>query len=182
MIDKQLEKAKTLIHAIHEHTKNLPVSYVRDMEVYDDIIDDDNPFRIFMKFRSSLPESQLPLNVFVSGKYTGKTHSEVEQNVALACEYAQAIMLRGHNVFCPHTMTAHWEESAPDIMYGEYISMCKSYIGMWADTIFMLPGSDDSVGARVELDYACKCDIVVYDKIEEVPFNWDRVFDRYGKE
>ena len=182
MIDKQLDGARTLIHAIHEHTRNLPVSCVGDIKVYDDIIDEHNPFSVFIKFISSLPGSQLPLNVFVSGKYTGKTHSDVAQNVTLAKEYAQAIMLRGHNVFCPHTMTAHWEENVPEITYGEYISMCKNYIGVWADAIFMLPGSENSVGACIELDYASQCNVFVYRKIEEVPFNWDRVFDRYGKE
>lgn len=181
MIDNQLEGAKTLIRAIYEHTRNLPVSYVGDMEVYDDIIDEHNPFTVFLKFMSSLPNSFSPLNVFVSGKYTGETHSDVAQNVALAQEYAQAIMLRGHNVFCPHTMTAHWEESASDIAYSEYICMCKNYIDVWADTIFMLPGSDDSIGASTELEYARQCNVVVYREIEEVPFNWDRVFDRYGK-
>jgi len=126
-----------------------------------------------------LPNVQCPVNVFVSGKYTGKTHSDVARNVALAQQYAQAIMMRGNNVFCPHTMTAHWEESAPDIMYGEYIEMCKVYIDEWADAIFMLPGNEDSMGARVELEFAMDCGITVYENITEVPFYWKRIVKRY---
>lgn len=132
-----------------------------------------------LSFTQFLPSTQCPLNVFVSGKYTGKTVDEVAANVEIAKKYAQAIMMRGHNVFCPHTMTAHWEDSAPDIMYGEYIEMCKGYIGEWADSIYMLPGSENSMGARIELEFAMDCGIIVYENITEVPFYWKRIVERH---
>lgn len=148
-----------------------------DMRMVEDVIAGRNGANT-----TSLLQSCKSLNIFVSGKYTGGCYADVESNIRTAQTYAQALMLRGHNVFCPHTMTAHWEDSAPDILYGEYMDMCKEYLRSWADAIFMLPNWTDSYGAKIEHDIAETCRIDIYYNMSNVPFYLGRIANRYVEE
>lgn len=135
------------------------------------------------KFKERQPHTEKPLKVFVSGPYTADMQMQTLLNIGAAKLASQAIMARGNYVHCPHTMTAHWENSCPTIQHGEYVDMCVSVIEDWADAIFMLPGWCGSKGANIEHDAAVSLGIPVYSgHILQVPFCWPTLDERWKQQ
>ncbi len=90
--------------------------------------------------------------IYVAGPYTGKTNSEVTENIWHACRVAVRLWELEWVVLCPHLNTAHFEiySSLPQEVYlkGDLKLLEK------CDCIIMLKGFRQSSGAKRELEVA----------------------------
>jgi hypothetical protein len=95
--------------------------------------------------------------VYVAGPYSAPTPQGVDANIQQARQAAIALWREGHVAICPHLNTAHFEDECPglDFVKGdlEILSRC--------DALVMLPGWEQSKGARRELEFATERDIPV---------------------
>lgn len=94
--------------------------------------------------------------IYTAGKYTGL----VDENIAVAREWAKKLWEAGHVCICPHLNTAHFEADCK-ATYEDYIAGDLKIISR-CDAIFMLPGWTDSQGAQKEYKYAIQHGIPVY--------------------
>jgi dTMP kinase len=94
--------------------------------------------------------------LFVSGPYSG----DVDKNIEIAEKVAIDVWEAGHTAFCPHLNTAHFEEKS-NVPYERYLAGCLETL-VRCDAIVMVPGWEDSPGAKVELDFASSHGIPVY--------------------
>ena len=95
------------------------------------------------------------LTCYVSGKYSPteggvESMGEIEENIARAASYALELWLLGFAVFCPHMNTANFEDLVPydDLLMGDL-----RFVELM-DTMFMVPGWEESAGATKERKYA----------------------------
>ena len=107
------------------------------------------------------PTINPPKRIFVSGKYSGDSNEEIDKYICLAESAGIELLRAGYDVFVPHTMTAHWDDKAPDILWGRYIDMCIRYLKD-CDAIAMLPNWHKSPGARLEYEYAKRFEKPIY--------------------
>jgi len=82
--------------------------------------------------------------IYLSGKYSGN----IEENLALARKVAIELWVKGYAVLCPHLNTAHFEEDCP-ATYEDYIRGDLEMVAA-CDAVVMLPGWEQSNGARLE--------------------------------
>jgi len=95
--------------------------------------------------------------IYVSGHYTT---GDKDANIAAAREIAVALWQMGHAVICPHANTAHFEDFAT-ITYDQFIAGDLMMIAR-CDALVMVPGWEDSKGARAEHFYALQQGIPIY--------------------
>ena len=94
--------------------------------------------------------------IYVSGKYTG----DIDANIAVATAVAVTLWELGHAVICPHANTAHFED-AGKITYEQFIAGDLAMIAR-CDALVMVPGWEDSKGARAEWAYATSLGLPIY--------------------
>ena len=84
--------------------------------------------------------------VFLSGQYRGN----VEDNITHAERASKSLWQQGYIVICPHLNTARFDGICPDETW------LKGYLEILrrCDSIYMLKGWDESVGAIAELKLA----------------------------
>lgn len=94
--------------------------------------------------------------LYIAGKYRG----DVEANIEAAKQVAAECFKVGHDVICPHMNTAKMDEvtDLPD----EFWLQTTLNLLMRCDGIVMVPGWEESTGARAEKDYAERVKIPVY--------------------
>lgn len=102
-----------------------------------------------------------PLLVYVSGKYSAPTFEEVDANIAAARKVAIEIWNKGHYALTPHLNTAHFEVDC-EAEYGQYLDGDLVMLEK-CDAMVLLPGHEDSNGARAELRLARLLGIGVYE-------------------
>lgn len=104
--------------------------------------------------------------IYISGKYTGKTHDEVELNIRRAGEAGRRIIDLFHKRYypvIPHNNTAHFEdytyESSPDYEY-----FMEGAIGLLetCHAIYMLRGWRESKGAMREYNRAVELGLEIF--------------------
>jgi hypothetical protein len=96
-------------------------------------------------------------NVYISGPYSADSQEKIDENVALARETMVEIVARGHNAYCPHTMTYGLEKEA-SVDYEDCMQMDFSYLDSWATDLVWLgasPGSDREWDRAKELNLPC---------------------------
>ena len=101
------------------------------------------------------------MKVYVSGAYTpadGKEETRLE-NIRLASETGKLLLRLGHVPFCPHTMTAGWED---ECCYEDFLRMDLEWLRL-CDAIVLLPGWQMSRGARMEYEEARREGLVMWD-------------------
>ena len=96
--------------------------------------------------------------VYIAGPYMGKTHdyrsyAQIDANINNARMAAAELAQAGIKFFCPHTHSAHFEVIAPDAPPEYWYDLDMHFLQV-CDTILMLPGSENSHGARMKLDHA----------------------------
>lgn len=112
---------------------------------------------VFVAWRVyNLCRDQKPEVYYVAGPYRG----DVERNIANARTVAAAIWKRGHAAICPHTNTH------------DLFPKLNEDLGFWipgdfamlerCDGIVMVPGWEQSEGARKELEHAKRKGLQVY--------------------
>lgn len=91
--------------------------------------------------------------IFISGAYSAPTRDQVEDNIAHARQAAIELTRQGWAVFCPHLNTAHFEERLPELTGGDWLARCVAWLEC-CDAIYVLAGSDHSVGTGIEVGLA----------------------------
>jgi len=105
--------------------------------------------------------------VYVSGKYTGDSHEEIDTNILKAQKYAVDIWNAGHMAFTPHLNTRHFERLCPHVDHRKYLELDLAVLKV-CDVIFMIPGWESSPGANIEREEAQKLGMPIYYKVEDI--------------
>ncbi len=106
--------------------------------------------------------------LYISGRYSAATLAERQENIAKARACAGELWTRGHAVICPHLNTANFEDDFPAIDYDAYIAGDLLLVER-CDAVVMLPGWEQSKGAKIERTHAEKEGIPVYEWPCEIP-------------
>lgn len=102
--------------------------------------------------------------IYVAGKYNGKSRSEIADNIELAKRASLALINEGWNVFCPHTIYAHFDDYEillGNVGYETWLVMDIEWLLM-CDAIFLLENWEDSNGAKREKVIAEENDIQIF--------------------
>lgn len=101
--------------------------------------------------------------VYVAGKYRGPNAWAVEGNIRHASQFAAQVWSFGIAALCPHTNSAHMEGIADDAMFlAGTLEMMRR-----CDAVLLIPGWQDSAGARAEAAEADRLGIPVF--VAETP-------------
>jgi hypothetical protein len=106
--------------------------------------------------------------MYVAGAYTGKSTEEVHLNIEAARKVAQIAVRRGWFPIIPHANTAGFEVLCPDVTYEFWIEGTKELLRR-CDAMTMVPGWEDSKGAKGEVDEALLCHIPIYYETRHIP-------------
>ncbi len=88
--------------------------------------------------------------IYVAGKYSAQNEFMVKVNIAAAEAAAQEIWKAGHAAICPHLNTAHWGGL---LTHEQFIAGDLEIIAR-CDAVYMLPGWEQSKGAKQENAFA----------------------------
>ena len=113
------------------------------------------------------PTVPAPLRVYIAGPYSADDPVTVEQNVLNAEKAASVILLRGHQVFCPHTATHRLHMLTQCVIpYERWIEFDLSIIERWASALYVIA---ESPGVLREIAAAKAKPIPIYRTLDEVP-------------
>jgi len=106
------------------------------------------------------------MKVYVAGAYTPKDGREETrlENIRRASEAAQQLLKAGHTPFCPHTMTAGWEATCG---YDDFLRLGVEWLAA-CDAILLLPGWEQSKGARQERAEAVTLGLLIAHDIDDL--------------
>lgn len=112
--------------------------------------------------------------IYIAGKYTGKTYSEIDNNIkkaeAKAVELIAKKGLSGYYPVTPHLNTRHfeiYETCLSDIGYNYWITGTAEML-MRCDGILMLENWENSSGGRMEHQIARENNIPIFYSVDEV--------------
>jgi len=109
-----------------------------------------------------------PLRIYVAGPYTAPTREQVDVNIARASEATAVLLRKGHYPFSPINMTAHFDELYPDIDKDTYIKSDLKWLEL-CDAILLLPGWQESEGAKLEYKRAEEMGLTMYFHVYSIP-------------
>ncbi|KKM75580.1 hypothetical protein LCGC14_1388850 [marine sediment metagenome] len=111
-------------------------------EVYKYLFGMDNAIRF------GVQEERKMKVIYVAGPYTAVRKCELEDNIRHATRAAKELWQEGWAVICPHTNSAHFEDT-PRTVYNTWLN---GYIEILSrcDAIYMLKGWEESSGASFE--------------------------------
>ena len=95
-------------------------------------------------------------SVYIAGPYTAPTRELEDANIDQAAAKAAEYMREGWMVFCPHTMSAYLDRNFNEdkaLAWSEWLKNDLHWL-RFCDAIHLLPGWEDSAGARQEYDVA----------------------------
>ena len=103
--------------------------------------------------------------VYIAGKYSANTKEEIQSNVDLAIRYGNIVIDLGHIVYIPHL--SHYvdamEKRDIEFWYEFDLPILKR-----CDAILMIPGWENSKGAKKELAKAKEWKMEVYMNLGEL--------------
>ena len=108
------------------------------------------------------------MRIYIAGPYTAPTADEQGKNIERARDAAAELYRKGHVPFSPHTMTAWFDHSYPDIPRKHYLETDLEWLEL-CDAILMLPGWQLSNGACAEHKLAESLGLQIFYSLDEVP-------------
>ena len=113
--------------------------------------------------------------LYISGPYSSGNGRTVAENIAIARSYAVAAANAGWMPFTPHLNTAGFEVDCPEISHQEWldgdIAILRA-LSQAGAAVLLLPGWEQSKGARLERDWAIHLNLEIFDPPatpEEIP-------------
>lgn len=106
--------------------------------------------------------------VYLAGKYSGDT----EKNIQDARKIAAELWDLGYTVICPHTNTAFFERMCKHVTYEQWLTR-YIHIMYLCDAVVLLPGWEQSMGAKIEKMYAEKAGMQI-SEYPSLPFYLNR--------
>jgi hypothetical protein len=106
------------------------------------------------------------MKVYLAGPYTphdGRKETRLE-NIRRASEAAQRLLKAGHTPLCPHTMTAGWEATCD---YDDFLRLGLEWLAT-CDALLLLPGWEQSKGARQERAEAVTLGLLIAHDIDDL--------------
>ena len=107
------------------------------------------------------------IRVFVSGKYTDDTKEKIQAHVEKAKQAGITLMKLGYYPYVPHTMYGFWDEEHPELTWDVVMMNTVAWLCQ-SDCILMLPSSEWSKGAEIELNEAVCLNIPIFHSIEKI--------------
>jgi hypothetical protein len=104
--------------------------------------------------------------LYISGPYSAGHGRTVAENIAVARAHAVAAARKGWIPFTPHLNTAHFEVDCPEISHQEWLDGDLAILRALSQAgvaVLLLPGWEQSKGARLERDWAIHLNLEVFD-------------------
>ena len=104
--------------------------------------------------------------LYISGPYSAGHGRSVTDNIAIARSYAVAAARKGWMPFTPHLNTAHFEVDCPEVPNEDWIDGDIAILRLLPRAraaVLLLPGWEQSKGARLERDWAIHLNLEVFD-------------------
>lgn len=103
--------------------------------------------------------------IYLAGPYRDGSVAGLFANIMRARDIAMLVWARGHVPLCPHLNSMLMDGQVPDedFISGDLLLLER------CDGILMLPGWEDSVGARRELAHARQCHVREYFAPQDIP-------------
>ena len=104
--------------------------------------------------------------LYLSGPYSPGNGRSVTDNIAVARRYAVAAAKAGWMPFTPHLNTAGFEIDCPEISHEEWLDGDIAILRLLPRAraaVLLLPGWEQSKGARLERDWAIHLNLEVFD-------------------
>ena len=113
--------------------------------------------------------------LYLSGPYSPSNGLDTAENIMVARSYAVAAVRNGWFPFTPHLNTIGFEIDCPEVPNEDWIEGDLAILRLLARAraaVLMLPGWEQSKGARLERDWAIHLNLEVFDPPttpEEIP-------------
>ena len=104
--------------------------------------------------------------LYIAGPYSAGNGRTVADNIAVARKYAVAAAKAGWMPFTPHLNTAGFEVDCPEISHQEWLAGDLAILRLLARAraaVLLLPGWEQSKGARLERDWAIHLNLEIFD-------------------
>lgn len=108
------------------------------------------------------------MRIYISGPIRAASIALEKANVDRARDVAADLIIIGHTPFCPHTHTEGFGRLYPAITYEDYMRMDLQWLDL-CDGILMLPGWQQSQGARIEHKRAGRLGLPIWYDLMDVP-------------
>ena len=105
--------------------------------------------------------------IYIVGPYDAPTPEGIQANVDRAVAAGIQLMLKGHTVICPHSMTHGWDLDT-GLNRSDFMHNCLTIVSR-VDAICLLEGWHDSRGSLDEHEEAIRRGNIIYHGTDEVP-------------
>lgn len=109
--------------------------------------------------------------VYIAGKYTADTKQEIKQNIAIVEELAKDVLLAGFIPIIPHKITSFFDLKFEELKHWKHEDWLNKFclpLLSRCDTLLLAPNWIDSDGAKIEKEFAFRCNIPIYTSIENL--------------